>query len=555
MRVAAAFALALALPAIAAGQVRPSPLIAPVVFHWDQTQNPFPTLEGASVDDGSVAFWRRQIKVIERAGFTAQLFQVVDRGKPSERNHLRAMRERRAEGGPLPPLLAPFFAAESFPDYDAPKEILSPAGFEAFYQMIRGFFLMYAESFPARPGQPGVLDPELLATVDGRVYIVMWFVPLTSVVPPAGFFDRLSDRLQQDFGFRAYWSAHVNFANGGPDDLNFLFNGSAPIQFGRNTRFPAVDLLVAFWPPNLQQYRADLFAPRNGGQTYTAAWNGVIAANPRPVIVLVESYNEITEGSHLMPSFPLDHRPGDGHWTGPPDDPRCVPQACHPVEFTDTWGSDNPWHYLDLTRTKIREWLEGASVSAADRDPPHVFIVTPKTDDGGTGLIPVQILARDERALREVRVYIDGRLAIVERGPVNALMKSHLMSRGRHRLLVEAVDQAGNVDTDVSDFVVIGPPQPDFPPVEQFAARTAADAVITLAAHAFEADGVFHPAHAPRRLVDHAFQTAANAVRAASEGLELDGKLEAAVLPPRVQRVPNLGKRPDLNDVTRPKTE
>jgi hypothetical protein len=443
------------LPAATAAQVSPNPLIAPVVFHWEQAQNPFPTLEGGSVGTTSLAFWRRQIKNIERAGFTAVLFQVVERAPEAQRQHLRAVALRRAEGGPLPPRIVPFFAAESFVEYDEPKDVNSAAGLDHFYQVVRGFFRMYAEAFPGRPGEPGGLNPDQLATVDGRVFIALWHVPLTRAAPP-DFFARLNDRLQQEFGFRAYWSAHVTFASGNPDDINFLFNGSAPMQRGVNDRYPAVDLLTAFWPPNLAFYRADLFARRAGGATYAAAWDQVIASGRRPVIVLVESYNEITEGSHLMPSWSVDHRPGDGHWTGPPDDPRCLTAPCHPVEFTDGWGSANPWHFLDLSHEKIRQWIEGAP-SAADREPPHVLILEPRTGDRVRGLAPLRVVAADNRSLAEVRIYVDGRRVLVAPGSVEALLKTHLLEPGRHQIAAYAMDATGEFDSDVSDFFVDAP--------------------------------------------------------------------------------------------------
>ena len=251
--------------------------------------------------------------------------------------------------------------------------MLTPAGFEAFYQPILAFFRMYAEFFPARPGQKGLVDPELLARVDGRVLIVLWWVPLRSYDLPASFFQTLSDRLERDVGYRAYWSVHEYFRAGGPDDVNFLFNGSAPMQRGLNATHPAVDLLVAFWPPDAS-YPPGLFVPRSSGSSYASAWDAVIALRPAPSIVFIESFNEISEGSHLMPSSPISHAPRDGHWTGPPDDPRCATEPCHPLEFTDSWGGGNPWLYLDLTRRKIREWLVGPAPAGTDLIPPHAFI-------------------------------------------------------------------------------------------------------------------------------------------------------------------------------------
>ncbi len=458
VRLAGFASLLLALANTAAAQVDPSPLIAPVVFHWVQTQTAWPTLEGGSVGSASQAFWARQDALMETAGFNALLFDVTHGAVASMRNHLAAMRARAEDlpEGPPPLRLVPFIAAEAFAEYSAPKEVLSPAGFEAFYKVIRGFFDMCAEYFPAKPGQKGPLDPAPFARVDGRVFIVLWWVPLQSYDLPRTFFEALSDRLERDFGFRAYWSVHEWFESGGPDDVNYLFNGPKRIQKGRNPKYPAVDLLVAFWPPNVESYASDLFAARNGAAPYAAAWDEVIAANPRPSIVLVESYNEITEGSHLMPSWPVSHWPGDGHWTGPPDDPGCATQPCHPVSYTDTWGPPNPWHYLDVTRRKIREWLEGP-VGTADVVPPHAFIIAPRSDDVVSGATPITILAADDVALREVRVRLDGLLLLTGTGRIDRRLKSWNLSNGPHAISVETIDEAGNRSTVTNEFFVQNP--------------------------------------------------------------------------------------------------
>jgi hypothetical protein len=440
----------------ASAQVDPDPLIAPVVFHWSQVQTAWPTLEGGSAGDASQAFWARQIQLLESSGFTAELFDVAYGSELSQRNHLAALRQRRAAApnGPLPPRIAPFFAAETFVEYSTPKDALSPTGFEKFYQALRGFFLMYAEYFPPKAGQKGLLDPELLAKVDGRIFVVLWWVPLQSYNLPSTFFSALSDRLERDFGFRAYWSVHEWLAGGGPDDVNFLFNGSARLQRSPSTTHPAVDLLVAFWPPNLDTYTSDLFAPRDGGTAYAAAWDVVIAGNPRPSIVLVESYNEISEGSHLMPSWPVSHYPGDSHWTGTPDDGHCATQPCHPVSFTDAWGSENPWHYLDLTQRKIREWREGPAPAGADIIRPHALILAPRTDEVVSGATPLRIVAADDKAVREVRVYLDGFLLLTGTGSIDRRLKSSFLADGTHALAVTVVDQAGNTDITTSTFIV-----------------------------------------------------------------------------------------------------
>jgi len=470
--VAAVALCAMMLGSPASAQVDPDPLIAPVVFHWSQVRTPWPTLEGGAVGDASQAFWGRQISLLESAGFTGQLFQVAYGAEQSQRNHLAAMRLRRLNqpASPLPPRIVPFFAAETFPQYSTPKDVLSPEGFEGFYQAIRAFFVMYAEFFPAKPGQKGPLDVELLAKVDGRVFVALWWVPLKSYDLPASFFDSLSDRLERDFGFRAYWSVHEWLSLGGPDDVNFLFNGSARVQRGRSTKHPSADLLVAFWPPSLDGYSRDLFAARDGGAPYSAAWDAVIAARPRPSIVLVELYNEVTEGSHLMPSWPITHAPGDLHWSGTPAEAHCATQACHPLEFADTWGPENPWHYLDVTRRKIREWLDGPPAGNADLVPPHALILAPRNDEVVSGATPVRVAAADDRALREVRVYLDGWLSLTGTGSLERRLKTWAFADGRHVIRAEAVDQAGNVDVDTREFVVRNAASaeardPDLPPI------------------------------------------------------------------------------------------
>ena len=170
-------------------------------------------------------------------------------------------------------------------------------------------------------------------------------------------------------------------------------------------------------------------------------------------MVFVESYNEVTEGSHLMPSWPITHSPGDGHWKGP-EDLLCMTQPCHTVEFTDTWGPANPWHYVDLTRKKIREWLEGAPAGDPDLIAPHALIVAPRDGQEVSGVTSLRIAAADDRSLREMRVYLDGFLLLRATTSLDIRLKTAFLANGPHVLAAEVTDQAGNTSRNVSEFFV-----------------------------------------------------------------------------------------------------
>jgi len=228
------------------------------------------------------------------------------------------------------------------------------------------------------------------------------------------------------------------------------------LQRGRHPLYAVADLLVGFWPPNLDNYKRDYFVARAGGLAYASGWDALIAGSPRPDIVLVESYNEITEGSHLMPSWPVGHTPGDGHWAGPPDDARCALQPCHPVEYTDTWGSSNPWHYLDLTRRKIDEWNRGAA-PGVDRVAPHAWLKTPRDGDVVSNAILLSVVAADDVALRDVSLYLDDDLVYRTTSSFERLLKTWALQNGLHRLRVDVVDQAWNRDSDTVDIMVTNP--------------------------------------------------------------------------------------------------
>ena len=56
--------------------------------------------------------------------------------------------------------------------------------------------------------------------------------------------------------------------------------------------------------------------------------------------------------------------------------------------------------------------------------------------------------------MREVRLYLDGWLSLTSTGSVDRRLKTLALADGRHVFRAEVVDQSGNVDVDVREFVV-----------------------------------------------------------------------------------------------------
>ncbi|MBI2049114.1 MAG: hypothetical protein HYT29_01615 [Parcubacteria group bacterium] len=420
-------------------------LIGPVVFHWftansGQWTSPWIPIEGRRAWDGGVDFWKSQERLMRQAGFNMELFQVSYHNDLQQKNHLLAISDNRRKMLSTPKIV-PFFESASFLSYSEEKDLRTARGREDFYQVIKKWFEMYLEVFYGAQSSGRLLDASQLASIDRKVLVAVWYVPLKDNYVPSDFFRYLSGELLLDFGFEAFWSVHPNWISGGPDEINYLFTGPEPVQ--RSGR--GADLLVGFWPPD-RSYPSRRFLPRNNAESYKAGWDEIIAHKDSIDRVYVESWNEYAEGSGMYPAVPMSHFLKDGHLSSTPD-ARCWTEPCHQVQERDSWG-DSPWLYIDITRQKIWELYGGSK--DVDAVSPHVLIVPPVQYDTLRQKIKVNVLLGDNVAVTQLDVELDGvfcqRIAPGDQKGVSLTIDAGSLSEGRHSIQTKVKDAAGNSD-------------------------------------------------------------------------------------------------------------
>ncbi len=321
--------------------------VGPVVFHWfgprsnpGQWQAVWHPLEGRDAWNGSLAFWTKQERDLIDAGFNFILFQVAYGWDVEMQNHLLASRDLLT-AGQRAPRIAPMFAAESWPCYDCPKDFQTATGKDAAYQVFKAWFDDYFQILPL----------DRLVGLFGKVLVAIWYVPGCASAAP-DILTYWGSRLQQDFGFTPYWSTHPCWAPYGPDEVNYLFAGRDPLQYGSMRN---VDLLVGNWPPDPARYPAWLFLARDEGRTLAGAWAQVLASTNIVDRVYIESWNEYTEGTGMFEAQPASHWPGDGHPIVADLD-TCWNTPCHPMEFTDSWGP-SPRQYIRINALNANRFI------------------------------------------------------------------------------------------------------------------------------------------------------------------------------------------------------
>lgn len=353
--------------------------IGAVFFHWygmndnglpnGQFFSPWLPLEGRDKWDGSVDFYARQTLLYSYANFNMIPFQDVHNRTQDQRNHLTAIKQlrdvdaRRTLIGELQkeyatvvfkdataedlrvPKVSPFIDQGSFPDAGRIKDFTKTADKEEFYTHLSDLCRDVID----------ILGPEGFAWHQGRVLVNVWYVPGAESAK-RDFFPWVSTKLQEEFGFKAYFSTHHAWKTAGADEFNYLFGGTTNIVEWNSKG--NVDLLVGYWPPENAPH--SYWVPRDEGRTLRKGLEEVQerfqdSCVNRPRIIWVESYNEYTEGSGVYPAQ-CAQMPADAY-SGEPVREACLDTPCiakRDASWYDAWGDCNdpraPFLYLDMLR-------------------------------------------------------------------------------------------------------------------------------------------------------------------------------------------------------------
>lgn len=305
------------------------------VFHWytptdGQTHGVWKPREGRLKWDGSVDFWRRQLKDVMDANIDIIYVHLIDRFEPQRVNLFEALGRLRAEGYDPPavvPFLDPAVTFHGLPEHQPPVDMTVRADCLRLVEQYVRFFTQYASVNR---------DPHAVSyvgTMDGRIMLDIW-----SVAPPHVLRKEALQRGQVEAYLRHrlgdHFAAGVFMSSLIPDDAGLAWSDERHRSFVGYTgaHFLKDRNVVALKPGHYDTL--DRFLPRNGGAGYAAAWDEIIA-DPALTRVLIESWNGYTEGTGM---YEVDNLKADLR------DPRYKPHQ-------DTWGP-HPRTYIDITAEK-----------------------------------------------------------------------------------------------------------------------------------------------------------------------------------------------------------
>lgn len=305
------------------------------VFHWytpgrGQTRSVWKPREGREAWDGSVEFWKRQVKDILDANVDILYVHLIDQFEPERVNLFRALAELRAEGFRTPsvvPFLDPAITFYGPPDHQPHVDMAVEADrnrlVEQYARFCERYFSVntdpHAESY--------------LGTMDGKPMLNIWSVGAPQVKNKDALRrehveNGLRERLGGSFAKGIFMSSII------PDDTGLAWSDEWNRSFvGYCGDYWLKDKHVASLKPGHYD-TLDRFLARNEGKGYAEAWDRIIV--DRDVRrVLIESWNEYTEGTGMYEVANLE------------------PDASDPAyrPHQDSWGSD-PRTYINLTAEK-----------------------------------------------------------------------------------------------------------------------------------------------------------------------------------------------------------
>jgi len=305
------------------------------VFHWyspraGQTKSVWKPLEGRENWDGSVDFWKRQVKDIMDANVDIMYVHLIDEHEDKRVNLFQAYADLRA-GGYRPPSIVPFLdPAITFYGHGKhmPNVNMSiPRDRDAFSEQYARFYDQY---FSVNTDEDAA---SYLGMMDGKPMLNVWSVGAPQMKSKDALERQhvegyLRERFPDLFAKGVFMSSII------PDKTGLAWSDEWNRSFvGYCGAYWLKDKGVASLKPGHYD-TLDRFLARDGGKGYAAAWDDIIADRSIQR-VLLESWNEYTEGTGTYEVANLEP-----DWSDPGYKP-------HP----DVWG-ESPRTYIDITAEK-----------------------------------------------------------------------------------------------------------------------------------------------------------------------------------------------------------
>ncbi|MFA6426175.1 MAG: hypothetical protein WCW64_08335, partial [Phycisphaerae bacterium] len=323
-----------------------SKIVSTTVFVWypnGQVSGPWLPLDGINNWNGSVAWWKSQIKQMMKANIDLILVHVGYSYDAQRTNLFSAMSELRTEGYDVPKV-APWPCPVAI--WATPLDLATVQGKDKFVN--DAFINFYNQYFSVNTD---VLADHYLAKIDQRLVLDIWYCSSDLLLN----LDSLTrsdveTRLSNAFGLK-----HPIFNNGiylmamennGPSFTDERFSQFQALDYYRQTinanGVTTTHVKPGYWDQNIRT--PGNFTPRNGGTFYRDSWNQVLS-HPENTHVYVESWNEFYESTGIY-AADVNNTPYliDG-------------RTYSPGSTSDTWSStNNPFEYIDTTAAGARQF-------------------------------------------------------------------------------------------------------------------------------------------------------------------------------------------------------
>ena len=238
----------------------------------------------------SAAWWRRELEDVTAAGidFIAPVYWGVP-GQYEKGHfqwsfeglrHLVTAWDRLAKAGRHPPQVALFYDTSTLRHNGTGRhvDLRTPDGKTWFYTTIRDFF--------------SLIPPRMWAMRKGGPIVFLYSAAFAKAQDP-GLFGDVRRRFRRDFACSPYLIREVSWQ--GKTDAEYAWGGALGLKLH------SLASLGPGYDHHAVPGRRPLVVPRRGGQTYRENWQKLLAlpAPRRPRIVMVETWNELHEGTDI----------------------------------------------------------------------------------------------------------------------------------------------------------------------------------------------------------------------------------------------------------------